>query len=68
MISVLTTACTGTGIIQQANESAVVVLDRAGRIDDRGVNLASEYCAKHGTITVLSVLPGWVRTLHQLSL
>lgn len=30
MISVLTTARTGTGVIQQANESAVVLLSCAG--------------------------------------
>ena len=35
----------------------MVVLDRAGGIGDRGVNLASEYCAKYGKVTSLRVLP-----------
>lgn len=58
MISILATACSGTGAIQQANENAVVVLDRTGGYGDRGAELASEHCAKYGKVAVFESATG----------
>ena len=58
IISILVVACSGTGSIQQANETAVVVLDRAGGYGDRGAELASEHCAKYGKVAVFESATG----------
>jgi len=58
MIATLLVACSGTGSIQQANETAVVVLDRAGGYGDRGAELASEHCAKYGKVAVFESATG----------
>lgn len=58
VIFVLISACSGTGAIQQANESAVVVLDRAGGYGDSGAEVASEHCAKHGKVAVFESATG----------
>ena len=58
VISILVTACSGTGAIQQANETAVVVLDRTGGYGDRGAELASEHCAQYGKVAVFESATG----------
>jgi len=58
LFAITTVACSGTGSIQQANEDAVVVLDRAGGYGDRGAELASEHCAKYGKVAVFESATG----------
>jgi len=58
LFAIATAACSGTGAIQQANETAVVVLDRAGGYGDRGDEIASEHCAKYGKVAVFESATG----------
>ena len=58
MVGIFAVACSGTGTIQQANEDAVVVLDRAGGYGDRGAELATEHCAQYGKVAVFESATG----------
>ena len=61
LMSVFLVACAGTGAIQQANENAVTVLDRAGNYGDAGASLAATHCAKYGKVAVYEGHTGpWV--------
>ena len=51
-MSMFLVACAGTGAIQQGNENAVTVLDRAGGYGDSGASLAAAHCAKFGKVAV----------------
>jgi len=51
-------ACGSTGKIQQGNENAVTILDRAGGFGDQGAALAAEHCAKYGKVAVFESATG----------
>jgi hypothetical protein len=61
LMSLFLVACAGTGEVQQANENAVTVLDRAGNYGDAGASLAATHCAKFGKVAVFEAATGpWV--------
>jgi hypothetical protein len=61
LVTLFLVACAGTGEIQQGNENAVSVLDRAGNYGDAGASIAAAYCARFGKVAVFEGETGpWV--------
>ena len=58
LMSLFSVACAATGEVQQANENAVTVLDRAGGFGDEGASLAATHCAKFGKVAVFESATG----------